>query len=321
MMKWHKKGKIFNPMDHRMAGDFVGFAQSPQTLVFPDFVRIYFSTRRRDPLNQKFLSYVQYVDMDKNLEKIIGVSEHEVLGLGAAGNFDEHGIFPINVVPYKDKVYGFTTGWTRRVSVSADSGIGLVISHDQGRTFERFGCGPVMAANLKEPFLVADAFVQVHDNHFHMWYIYGTEWKLSEGAAAPDRVYKIAYAHSENAVDWVRDGALIIPDRHKDECQALPTVLKVGNRHHMYFCYRQAFDFRKNKDNGYRIGYAWSNDMLNWNRDDDAAGIGLGVEAGDWDSDMMCYPHIFKVDEKVFLLYNGNEFGKYGFGAAELVSD
>ena len=34
----------------------------------------------------------------------------------------------------------------------------------------------------------------------------------------------------------------------------------------------------------------------------------------DWDSEMMCYPHIFTANEKVFLLYNGNEFGKFGFG-------
>jgi hypothetical protein len=26
------------------------------------------------------------------------------------------------------------------------------------------------------------------------------------------------------------------------------------------------------------------------------------------------------VNKKVYLLYNGNEFGKYGFGAAELIS-
>jgi hypothetical protein len=32
----------------------------------------------------------------------------------------------------------------------------------------------------------------------------------------------------------------------------------------------------------------------------------------------MCYPHVFQAFEKVYLLYNGNNFGKYGFGLAEL---
>ena len=32
----------------------------------------------------------------------------------------------------------------------------------------------------------------------------------------------------------------------------------------MYFCYRQATGFRKNKERGYRIGYAYSTDLVNW---------------------------------------------------------
>ena len=35
---------------------------------------------------------------------------------------------------------------------------------------------------------------------------------------------------------------------------------------------------------------------------------------------MLCYPHVFEVKDKIFLLYNGNEFGKFGFGLAELIS-
>ena len=111
---------------------------------------------------------------------------------------------------------------------------------------------------------------------------------------------------------------MIIPDKlNSDECQALPTVIKVGNRYHMYFCYRQATGFRTDRQRGYRLGYAWSDDLVNWSRQDDEAGI--DVTEGSWDSDMQCYPHLFNVDEKVYLLYNGNEFGKHGFGLAELI--
>jgi hypothetical protein len=33
---------------------------------------------------------------------------------------------------------------------------------------------------------------------------------------------------------------------------------------------------------------------------------------------MQCYPHVFTCDDRVYMLYNGNEFGKFGFGLAEL---
>ena len=84
----------------------------------------------------------------------------------------------------------------------------------------------------------------------------------------------------------------------------------------MFFCYRQPSYFRKNRDRSYRIGYAFSDDMVDWVRDDSK--VGIDVTEGSWDSDMLCYPHAFHCDNKIYLLYNGNEFGKCGFGLAQL---
>ena len=87
----------------------------------------------------------------------------------------------------------------------------------------------------------------------------------------------------------------------------------------MYFVYRSALSFRNNKINVYRIGYAFSQDLFNWTRDDDNVGITFSEQG--WDSDMLHYPHVFELDKKFYMLYNGNEFGKYGFGLAELEND
>ena len=84
----------------------------------------------------------------------------------------------------------------------------------------------------------------------------------------------------------------------------------------MFFCYRHSSDFRHNTDRGYRIGHAWSDDHLNWTRDDDRPQ--LNGTPGEWDSDMQCYPNAFECDGKVYLLYNGNQFGRFGFGLARL---
>ena len=141
-MRWKKLGKIFDPTQHELPNDCRDFAQSPQALVFSDFVRIYFSTRSVDPGNGKYLSHIAYVDVRKNFRDIIRVSDRTVIPLGGLGCFDEHGIFPMNVLRYGDDVYGYTCGWSRRVSVSVDTAIGLAISHDDGQTFQRIGDGP-----------------------------------------------------------------------------------------------------------------------------------------------------------------------------------
>ena len=77
--------------------------------------------------------------------------------------------------------------------------------------------------------------------------------------------------------------------------------------------------FRKNPERGYRIGYAVSDDLHSWIRKDQEAGIEYSSEG--WDSQMMHYPHVFNLDNKWYMLYNGNDFGRYGFGLAELVEN
>jgi len=317
-MKWKKVGKIFDPTQHRLPPECVQFAQSPQALVFDDFVRIYFSTRALDRRNGKYLSHIAFVDMRKNLHDILRVSNGPVIPLGTLGSFDEHGIFPMNVVRYGDMIYGYTCGWSRRVSVSVETAIGLAISRDGGLSFQRVGDGPVLTASLREPCLVGDGFVRLVGSTFHMWYIFGTGWKKYSVDASPERTYKIGHAVSRDGISWTKEEARqIVSDRlGADESQALPTVIELAGRHHMFFCYRESSDFRTNKERAYRIGHAHSDDLIDWTRDDDQ--LRLDGSPGEWDSDMQCYPHVFECDDTVCLLYNGNEFGRYGFGLATL---
>ena len=315
-MKWKKLGKIFDPTEHKLSNNCFEFAQSPQTLVFDTFVRIYFSTREKDKTG-KYLSHISFVDFDKKFQNILNVSTNTVIPLGDLGCFDEHGIFPINIFKDKDKILAYTTGWNRKISVSADASIGLAICTDDGLTFQKVGNGPVLTSSLNEPFLVGDAFVSKFENTYHMWYIYGSRWITDPEETAPQRVYKIVHATSNDGINWEKEGKDIIPDKlNENECQALPTVIKHNDLYHMFFCFRYATDFRKNKNRGYRIGYAYSLDLINWTREDEHAGINLSE--GEWDSDMMCYPHVFNCDGRIYLLYNGNEFGRFGFGIALL---
>tara|TARA_R110002049_G_scaffold82349_2_gene209556 strand:+ start:2201 stop:3160 length:960 start_codon:yes stop_codon:yes gene_type:complete len=317
-MRWINKRKLFDPTQHELANGCTEFAQSPQTLVFDDFVRIYFSTRKRDNNTGKYKSFISYIEVDKELKNVLRFSSEDVIQLGELGTFDEHGIFPINILRDGDKILAYTCGWSRRVSVSVETSIGLAYSENNGRTFKKYGLGPIVSSSLKEPVLVGDAFVKKFNGQYHMWYIFGKKW-LPETEVEPEaRVYKIAHAVSLDGINWVKDEGVEIIENvlNENECQALPTVIKIGDRYHMYFCFREATDFRTNPDRGYQLGYAYSDDLKTWTRDDKNSGI-ISSD-GEWDSDMKCYPHIFECNSKVYLLYNGNEFGKYGFGVIEL---
>lgn len=315
-MKWRKLGQIFDPSSATLPNGCREFAQSPQALVFPDFVRIYFSTRSTDP-SGKYLSHVAFVDFEKDFRHAIRASGESVVPLGELGAFDEHGIFPFSPVRDGEAVLAYTCGWSRRISVSVETGIGLARSRDGGLSFEKVGHGPILSSSLHEPCLVGDAFVRHFGGEWHMWYIFGLGWKRYSEAAPPDRTYKIGHAVSPNGFDWLKDGRRIVADRlGPDESQALPTVIHFGDRYHMFFCYRESSDFRSNRGRGYRIGHAESEDLTTWIRDD--AALSLEPTSGTWDSDMLCYPHVFECNSQIYMLYNGNAFGKHGFGLAIL---
>lgn len=319
MMQWEKLGKIFDPSNYQLPNNFNEFAQSPQTLVFDNFVRIYFSTRAVES-NGMFLSNIAYVDFSRDLKNVIGVSKNTVLPLGELGNFDEHGIFPIN--PFKDgnRILAYTCGWSRRVSVPVETSIGLVYSDDNGNTFKRIAQGPILSSSINEPVLVGDGFVQKYNNTYFMWYIFGKKWLKPTESEPPARIYKIAYATSSDGINWEKvEAKQIISDViDENECQALPTVVEHNGVYHMVFCFRHSSDFRTNPKRGYQLGYAYSKDLKNWVRNDNQLNFNLPDEG--WDSEMMCYPHLFKMGDQIYLLYNGNKFGRYGFGAARLIS-
>lgn len=309
-IKWEKLGRIFVPQDNNL-----NYAKSPQAMVFDDYVRVYFCPCKQD--GQRVKCYVAYADFTKDFKTMINFSK-DVISDGTLGCYDEHGIFPFSPVKYNDSIYAYISGCSRRKSVSVDTGIGLAISIDKyGNKFERLGNGPVVTSSLFEPFMVLDGFVKEYNGYLHMWYIYGTEWNVFRENEEPDRTYKIGHAKSSDGINWVKDGIQIIPDKFEYESQALPTVIYANNKYHMFFSYRHSYDFRTNSKRSYRIGYAYSKDLISWTRNDELVGIDVSDEG--WDSEMMCYPNVFEMDKSIYLLYNGNEFGKHGFGIAKLI--
>jgi predicted GH43/DUF377 family glycosyl hydrolase len=312
-MKWEKCGLLFDP--RTVCKSWCGaYAQAPATLVFKDFVRVYFSCRPTSDAQGQYVSYTAWVDLDRsNLFKILRVAEHPILTLGGLGCFDEHGVYPASVIRLGgDVVSCYYAGWSRKQSVRFDTAIGVALSHDGGETFHRVGEGPVLAASIHEPFVLSGPKVRRFDDMWWMFYIAGREWRVIDGRTEP--IYKIRSAASKDGFLWHKMNEDMIPNAlGDDEVQSGPDVhLGADGFYHMFFCFRPV-----GNNGGLRIGYAWSSNLLTWTRDDSLAGITVSEQG--WDSEMVRYPHVFEIDGQWLMLYNGNEFGKFGFGLARRV--
>ncbi|WP_286233231.1 hypothetical protein [Thalassotalea sediminis] len=316
MLKWNKQGQIFDPSLTQPFEWMTEYAQLPSPLVVDEnTVRVYFACRPARDGNLQYVSRSGYVELDlQDLSQVKYISEKPLFELGNAGAFDEFGSMTSSFVRHEDKVYGYYTGWTRLQSVPYTMAVGMGISEDGGRTFTKLGQGPILAPTPNEPYLVSGPVVKKVKNNWHMWYLFGTKWIEHNGKKEP--IYKLAHATSLDGINWQRDGKQVIPSKYEDECQVSFGIFEFNGSWHTIFAYRQPTDFRENTSRSYRLGYAKSDDLITWHRDDEL--IGINVSGSGWDSEMICYPQVCQIGEDIVMFYCGNNFGQNGFGYAKL---
>jgi hypothetical protein len=315
-LKWKKHGRIFEPSQHKSLW-LQNYSQNPNVIELEDRLRIYFTSRPERDSVGNHVSVTMYADFEKQEPfKLIDVASNPVLNLGGVGDFDQFGVMPGSIIERGDRgeIWLYYVGWTRMHSVPYKWSNGLAISKDNGVTFERYSKGPIMASTFNDPYLQAcPRVMRVGDNKFVMWYNSGTEWNLSNGHY--ESVYITRYATSTDGIHWSENNQQVIPTRVEKECQTSSSFISFSNKNHMFFSYRHGLNFR-NRENGYRIGYAYGNDFVNWVRADELSD--LTVSESGWDSEMVCYPHVVNLNNKIYMFYCGNNFGQNGFGVAEL---
>jgi len=315
MFKWKKLGRVFNPTDigNRPAWIYE-YAQAPCVLKFDDFIRVYFSCRPKRDINGQFISYSAFIDLDsKNLFNIINIAKNPVFELGKLGTFDEFGTYPMSVIRQGNEVWAYYAGWTRCESVPFNVSIGYGISDNNGETFYKLGDGPLLSYSPNEPFTLSGPKIRKFNDKFYLFYIAGNTWVLNNGK--PEISHKIRMATSADGINWSKHNKDLIPDNWgKNESQASPDVIYANGLYHMFFCGWVPSSFRETKSR--KIGYASSTDLINWTRDDTKAGI--DVSENGFDNEMVAYPHVFELNNKIYMFYLGNQVGRYGFGLAEL---
>ena len=306
---WIKKGLVFEVKNY--LNDLI---KSHASIPFAhplaeDLFRIYFSARNE---NGKSLPY--YIDAVVTAGKIelTGAVVGPILELGSLGTFDDSGIMPSCVVQKESQTMLYYIGWNPQVTVSYRLSIGLAVSKDGGRNFSKFSIGPICDRSIDEPFFNTAPFVLFDEGVWKMWYISCTKWELINDYPEPS--YHIKYAESEDGIHWDKRGIVCLDYDAKAQALGRPCVIKEGGLYKMYFSYRGLNSYRTDPSAAYKIGYADSVDGKVWCKRYNDAGIELS-DSG-WDSTMMEYCHVFKHKNISYMLYNGDNFGKDGFGYA-----
>jgi hypothetical protein len=298
-MKWNKLGHIFVP-DNNHPWMVTHAANTVAELLHDDVFRIYFSCRDADKR-----SHISFVDVELRPPfKVIAVAGKPILTPGETGTFDDSGVSLSCIKNIGGKKYMYYLGWNLGVTVPWRNSIGLAVYNESKGIFERYSQAPLLDRHHVDPFSISYPYVLDDNGTFRMWYGSNLKW----GKEQAEMAHLIKYAESNDAINWKREGHIALDFKDDTEYAiSRPCVIKENGIYKMWYSYRGA---------AYRIGYAESRDAKSWVRKDEE--VGITVSESGWDSQMVCYPFVFDHKDKRYMLYNGNEYGRTGFGIAEL---
>lgn len=303
IMKWQKIKQLFVPDNHHEW--MVSHAANPFAKeISPGIFRIYFTCR-----NTQNMSHIGYVDIDfENNFKIISISNTPVLSPGEPGMFDDSGVAMGYLIKIDGKELLYYLGWNLKVTVPWLNTIGLAVYDADKKQFIKTSRAPVMDRSDEDPFSISYPCILFDNEKYKMWYGSNLKW----GKDQAEMSHVIKYAESKDGFIWHRHNQIHIGLMHTNEyALSKPYVIKDNSIYRMWYSYRGNQEI-----NTYRIGYAESSDSKTWTRKDEDAGISISQQG--WDSEMVEYPFVFRYKNNLHMLYNGNGFGKTGFGLAVL---
>jgi hypothetical protein len=302
-VKWERLGHRFAP-DGR-ARWARSHASTPWgTQRHNGLLRVHYSSR--DEHNR---SHIAWVDLDPTRSfEPVEAARQPTLQPGRPGLFDDSGVSVGCLVEAEGRDLLYYLGWNLRTTVPWTNTIGLAVRVHGDETFVKHGAVPVMDRSEEDPFSLSYPCVLSTDQGYTMWYGTNDEW----GQTPESMVHSIARATSSDGINWARDADRALrPERPHESAISRPSVRRTGTGYEMFYSHRGSSSAAK-----YRIGWATSPDGLTWERRDGE--IGLDVASSGWDSEMICYPFVFDHGADTYMIYNGNGFGRSGFGIARL---
>lgn len=302
-MKWSKRGLSFRPR-----GDLTWARHSalqPTCVVLNDeVIRVYCGFR-----DDSGVGRVGFVDVDgMNPSRVLNVSQAPVLDIGRPGAFDDNGVIPCAVVRRDGKLYLYYAGYQLGHRVRFLVLGGLAVSDGDGTRFERVREVPITERTDEELCFRVIHCIFEDEGRWRTWYGGGRDFVRDGDRTLP--VYDIRYMESADGVLFPDRGVPVLRLANDDEHRVgRPQVIRTGDLYRMFYA-------AGSKLHGYRLGYAESADGLNWTRMDGALGIDVSAEG--WDSQMIAYPNPVQFRDRFYLFYNGNDYGRDGFGYAVL---
>ena len=302
-MKWEKKGLIYCPDGSMSWAQHSALTPTP-VVVDDSTIRVYAGMR-----DDKGVSRIGYVDVEADdPSKIKAVSPAPVLDVGIPGTFDDNGVILGDIVIHDNVMHLYYVGFQLVEKVKFLAFTGLATSTDGGTTFQRYSAAPVLDRKDNELYFRAIHSAMIENGVWKAWCGVGSDWVYINGIPYPK--YDVRYYESLDGINFSEKGIVCVENTEHEYRIGRPRVIIRDGVYRMFYT-------KGTLKREYLPGYAESSDGVRWVRKD--ADIGIEPSGNGWDSSQLCYPAIISYEDRTYMFYNGNDYGKTGFGYAELV--
>jgi hypothetical protein len=298
-LRWRKHGQVYAapPLHEKL----LSHAANPLAVPLAGAVyRVYFSGR--DAAQR---SSVGYLDLNVESGVVEYVHDRPVFEHGPADSFYSHGVSIGNCYEQGGRRYILFMGWQCPPGEHWRGEVGRLVVAGEG-VLQLDPAQPYMRldsddpVSLSYPWVMGDAATG-----YRMWYGSTRSWDTGHG----EMLHVINGAVSRDGEQWHKSGLAVPFELGRAQAFSRPSVIGgPQSGYHMWFSYRGAPGV------SYRIGYACSADGEHWQLALDKAGIEPSQSG--WDAEMIEYPFVFQHRGKWLMLYNGNDYGRTGFGMA-----
>lgn len=298
---WRKLGVLYAPAERDRHPKLRTHASNPlPVLLGGNVYRIFFSAR-----DEARRSSVGAVDVDVVKREIVREHYDPLFQHGPDGSFFADGVSVANVYALGGKRYMLFMGWQNPPGGHWRGDIGRLILRED-LSLEISEKRPFMGISAEDPISLSYPWAtQLPNGSYRMWYGSTVSWDAGNG----EMLHVIKYADSQDGHSWTPKGIAVPYLMGVAQAFSRPTVtVSADGRYEMWYSYRGAIGTK------YRIGYAVSEDGEQWLPAYENSGIGVSAEG--WDSDMIEYPFVFEHLGESYMLYNGNQYGRTGFGLA-----
>lgn len=279
-------------------------AMLPTPIVLTDRIKVFFSSCDADLRGRIYCA-----DLSVNFPyEVIHFDPDPVLDLGEVGSFDADGVNPCHLEVVDGVWRLYYVGW-RRVSQDIPYTLlaGLAMSEDSGKTFVRWNNEPILPATHDERYFRTAPFVRRVGEEFELLYIGGNRFASSPSGKLLPR-YSIRRSKSADGIHWSNAAEdILLPDEAIGEIGfGRPRIETLPGQ-------EPALMFSIRTEKTYTLMTCpWNGGLV------DRSHLLEVVDAPrhEFASEMTCFGATCQVGQRALLFYNGNGFGKTGFGLA-----